>query len=116
MTDAVFHDGGALLSDSPVYIERDADAEARLHLRRMDYLSVVEPRQQARPARHDRLHGHFRSKGYVFAFADLTIPDKTDEVRWYRSLTALLHDQLVASLPVPGFGQVTNANGCTLAP
>ena len=111
MMDAVFHDGGALLSDSPVYIERDADAEARLHLRRMDYLSVVEPRQQGKTSLINRLHGHFRSKGYVFAFVDLTIPDKTDEVRWYRSLTALLHDQLVASLPVPGFGQVTNANG-----
>jgi hypothetical protein len=50
-----FQAGGALLADSPVYIERKVDHEALAHLRNMAYLLVIEPRQQGKTSLLARL-------------------------------------------------------------
>jgi hypothetical protein len=57
MKDVLFQIGGALLADSPAYIERDADNKARHHLRQMDYITLVEPRQQGKTSLINRFIG-----------------------------------------------------------
>jgi hypothetical protein len=86
MKENPFEDGGALLAESPVYIEREADRQAMRHLQRMEYITLVEPRQQGKTSLISRLTGHMTPQGYTFAYADLTTFDKTDEAAWYGSL------------------------------
>ncbi len=86
MRDIPFQDGGALLANSPVYIERDADRRAQNHLRRMEYITLVEPRQQGKTSLINRLTARFQPQGYVFAYVDLTTLDKAAEAAWYQSI------------------------------
>jgi len=51
MNDIYFKTGGPLLYSPPdcdVYIERDADKEAHLLIQRMEYITLIEPRQQGK--------------------------------------------------------------------
>lgn len=77
MAEISFHDGGALSADSPTYIERGADDQARRHLRQMDYITIIEPRQQGKTSLINRLTGDLRSQGYMLPYVDLTTLDKT---------------------------------------
>lgn len=86
MKEIPFEDGGALLADSPVYVESNAERPAIRHLLRMDYITLVEPRQQGKTSLINRLSGQLVSHGFVFAYTDLTTLDKTDEQAWYDSL------------------------------
>jgi hypothetical protein len=94
MKEIIFQDGGALPADSPVYIERDADDQARQHLAKMDYITLVEPRQQGKTSLINRLMGQFQLQGYWFTYADLTTFDKTNEAAWYTSLCDWLLRQM----------------------
>lgn len=78
--------GGALLADSAVYVERPADADARLHLRNMEYITLFEPRQQGKTSLINRLIGSFAGMGYIFAYADLSTVERRTEEGWYGSL------------------------------
>ena len=81
-----YHIGGALLADSDAYVERPSDAEARLHLRNMDYITLFEPRQQGKTSLINRLIGSFSGMGYVFAYVDLSTVERRTEEGWYSSL------------------------------
>lgn len=52
----------------------------------MNYLSLIEPRQQGKTSMINHLMGQFRPLGYVFAYSDLTTLDRGSESAWYRSL------------------------------
>jgi hypothetical protein len=54
-----FQAGGPLLADSSVYIVREADEKAATSLRRMDYISIIEPRQHGKTSLANRLIGQF---------------------------------------------------------
>lgn len=86
MKDKPFHAGGALLADSPVYVRRQADESAQFHLENMEYITLIETRQQGKTSLINQMIGHFQPLGYVFAYADLTTFDQTDEASWYCSL------------------------------
>ncbi len=91
MTTHHFVTGGPVSPDSPVYIERDADAKARRHLIRMEYITLIEPRQQGKTSLIHRLTW-ILGPSYVFAYANAMRLDKTSEVSWYASLCRrLLH-------------------------
>ena len=80
-----FVTGGPVPPDSPVYIERDADDKARRLLRRMEYITLIEPRQQGKTS---LIHCLARTMdpGFVFAYANAMRLDKSSEVSWYTSL------------------------------
>lgn len=72
MSDNPYRTGGSLPANSPVYIQREADRKAALHLRRMDYISLIEPRQHGKTSLINQLIGQFSSYGYIFAFRDMS--------------------------------------------
>lgn len=111
MIDVPYQDGGALLSGSPVYIEREADQEAAGHLQKMDYLSLIEPRQQGKTSMINHLMGQFRPLGYVFAYSDLTTLDKTSESSWYQSLCDWVLSQTDSISSLNPFATVSNGSG-----
>lgn len=99
MSDIYYKTGGPLLSappDADAYIEREADAQARNYLRRMDYITLIEPRQQGKTSLVYRLMGDFTSQGFLFAYADLTTADRSDQSSWYASVCPWLLDQITS--------------------
>ena len=89
-----FQAGGALLADSPVYVERKADTEALAHLRNMDYLLFIEPRQQGKTSLINHLMCHPALSDVAFAYADVTTPDRSTEATWYQTLCPRILRQL----------------------
>jgi hypothetical protein len=112
MSDVYYKTGGPLLSSLPdvdAYIEREADVQARNYLWLMDYITLIEPRQQGKTSLIYRLMGPFADQGCIFAYTDLTTADGSDEPRWYASICSWLVDQMpslvsndVLTLPTNG--------------
>ena len=80
--------GGPVLPDSRVYIERDADRDAAHHLRRMDYIALIEPHQQGKTS----LIGHLMKmfpydRGYCWVYVDLSSwPSPMQPAEWNAAL------------------------------
>ena len=88
MSDVSFQAGGPLLAGSPVYVPREADEKAAGCLRRMDYITLVEPRQHGKTSLINRLIGQFSPQRYAFAYRDLMAAKSsaTSRADWYTSL------------------------------
>lgn len=87
MSSSPFKAGGALTDEHDlVYVERQADLDALSHLRRMDYLLLIEPRQQGKTSLINRLMRHSGLVHVVVAYADMTTLDRAMESSWYRTL------------------------------
>ncbi len=90
-----FKAGGALTADDmAVYIERQADQEAWLHLRNMDYLLLIEPRQQGKTSLVNRLMRHPALSETVLVYVDVTTPNRSSETDWYQTLCERILRQL----------------------
>lgn len=87
LTDPVFQTGGALRANSKVYIERTAETEAVQQLRRMNYLKIIEPRQQGKSSLINWLSGNLRIAGYSFTVVDMSTLEEFSEAAWYDNLS-----------------------------
>lgn len=88
MSEILFKAGGALTANLPVYIVREADEKAAANLRRMECISLIEPREHGKTSLINRLISKFKDYGYSFVFRDL-MPAKasaTSSAVWYASL------------------------------
>ncbi len=96
MNDSPFHAGGPLPAGSPVYIPREADEKAAVHLRRMGYLTIIEPRHQGKSSLINRLIAQFSPQGYAFATHSLMAAEYSgvSQTDWYASLGKWLLRQL----------------------
>ena len=96
MSDFPFKAGGTLLAGSPVYVMRKADTEAAAHLRRMEYITLVEPRQHGKTSLINWAIGQFSPQGYTFAYRDLMAAKSSadSQADWYASLGKWLSRQL----------------------
>jgi len=94
-----FQAGGALLADSPVYVERKADYDTLTHLHAMDYLLVIEPRQQGKTSLINHLMRHPTLNNVAFAYVDVTTPDRSTEAAWYQTLCLRILRQLRGFIP-----------------
>jgi hypothetical protein len=94
-----FQTGGALLADSPVYVKRQSDHEALVHLRNMAYLLLIEPRQQGKTSLINHLMCHPALSDVAFAYADVTTPDRSTEATWYQTLCPRILRQLRGFIP-----------------
>ncbi len=87
--------GGALSEkDVEVYIERTADSIALNHLQKMDYVLIIEPRQQGKTSLVNHLMYHPTSKDVIWIYIDTTTLDKSSEQAWYATLCSRILRQL----------------------
>lgn len=100
---SVYQAGGALTADhARVYIERQADQDLRDGLGRMDYLMVIEPRQQGKTSLMQRLRYHAPLDGYAFTYIDTSTMDHSSEARWYGSLCRRMLEDWAGVIPPGG--------------
>jgi len=92
----LFQAGGPLPAHSPVYVKRNADEKAAECLRRMEYISFIEPREQGKTSIIGRLKSQFSSQGYTFAQRDLMAARSSarSAKEWYTSLGKWLLQQI----------------------
>lgn len=89
MTAHPFVTGGPVPPDSSVYIERNADGKARRHLARMEYITLIEPRQQGKSSLIHHL-AKTMGPGYIFAYVIAPTLRTDHEAAWYASLCDLI--------------------------
>jgi len=95
-----FKAGGALTDEhAAIYVERRADRDALTYLRAMDYLLVIEPRQQGKTSLINHLMCHPALGGVAFAYVDVTTPDRSKESTWYQTLCPRILRQLRSFIP-----------------
>ena len=95
MSTSPFKAGGALTDENAtIYIERQADRDALTHLRAMDYLLLIEPRQQGKTSLINHLMRHPALGDVSFAYADVTTPNRSTEAAWYQTLCPRILRQL----------------------
>lgn len=96
MSEFPFQAGGPLVGSSPVYVLRGADDKAATHLRRMEYITLIEPRQHGKSSLINQLIARFSSHGYTFAMRDLMAAKASGSTatEWYTSLGSWLIRQL----------------------
>jgi hypothetical protein len=95
MSTTPFKAGGALTDEhTAIYIERQSDRDVLIHLRAMDYLLVIEPRQQGKTSLINHLMCHPALGDRVFAYVDVTTPDRSTEAGWYQTFCPRILRQL----------------------
>ncbi len=100
MSSSTFKAGGSLTDEhAAVYIERQADRDVLMHLRAMDYLLVIEPRQQGKSSLINHLICHPALNDMAFAYLDVTTPDHSTEATWYQTLCPRILRQLRSFIP-----------------
>jgi hypothetical protein len=100
MSATPFKASGALSDEhAAIYIERQTDHYALTHLRAMDYLLVIEPRQQGKTSLINHLMCHPALGDVAFAYVDVTTPDRSTETAWYQTLCPRILRQLRGFIP-----------------
>jgi hypothetical protein len=93
-----FKIGGPLTDiDSSVYIIRDADYEVVKHLQSMEYVLIIEPRQQGKTSLVNRLIYSSALGNTTIVYIDVSSCDHSNETGWYKSLCKRILDQLEIS-------------------
>ena len=100
MSATSFKAGGALTDEhAAIYVERKADNEVLSHLRRMNYLLIIEPRQQGKTSLINHLMRHPALNNVAFAYIDVTTPNRSAEAAWYQTLCPRILRQLRGFIP-----------------
>jgi hypothetical protein len=109
MIDYPFQAGGPLPFGSPAYIVRQADRQALTYLDRMEYIQLIEPRQQGKTSLIYRLHGLLPERGYHLLYVDAESLQTTDEQSWYSDLATRLLGQVQGVLLYQGQTNILSA-------
>lgn len=100
MSTVKYKTGGALTDeDSDIYIDRVADNEALSNLLNMNYLLLIEPRQQGKTSLINRLIHNSVMERMVFSYIDVTTPERTSAKDWYNTLCPRILSQLSHIVP-----------------
>jgi hypothetical protein len=110
MTDTLFQAAGPLPLGSPAYVERQADRQALNHLDRMEYIQLIEPRQQGKTSLLYHLYSTLREQGYLVLYVDAESLAGADEHSWYEDLVARLLVQVRNVLPYEGHTSIASAS------
>src|SRR5436309_14004493 len=96
MKQTPFQAGGPLPAHSTAYVRREADEKASVALQRMEYVSLIEPREQGKTSLIGRLKDQLTPQGYIFALRDLMAARSRarSKEEWYTSLGKWLLYQL----------------------
>lgn len=99
MSNARFRAGGSLsYKDTDVYIERESDRGALESLRRMDYVLVIEPRQQGKTSLLSWLSRAIHVTRTIFIYIDVSGLRCTQEELWFTDLWGKISVQLTDEL------------------
>ena len=106
MTAHNFKVGGALTLGDKSYVVRKADRDVLAALGRMDYLLIIEPRQQGKTSLINRLISKPPFADMIVTYVDVSTLDRTSGHDWLRGLCSRLLYQLKAAgihfdLPIP---------------
>lgn len=94
MRSSIYKVGGALTEENAdLYVQRSADAEVISHLEAMNYVLLIEPRQQGKTSMVNHLIDEVAFNNTWWGYVDVTTLDRTSESRWYRSLCSRLLSQ-----------------------
>src|SRR2546421_9635700 len=104
MSHLYFYTTGPLPVNSPSYIRRKADEQVFLHLSRMEYISIIEPRQHGKTSLIIQLMNAFKPSGYTFVLCDLRdMPsanrNNISAKEWYSLLGQWILPQLIDIIP-----------------
>jgi len=100
MSFSPFKTGGALTDEhAAIYVERQADHDALARLRALDYLLIIEPRQQGKTSLINRLIHHHALDNMIFAYVDVSTLDRSTEATWYQTLCPRILDHLRNIIP-----------------
>jgi len=91
-----YHTGGALVYGHPAYIERESDRRIIELIHQMQYVKIIEPRQQGKTSFLNRIMAIMED--YLFSYIDMSsLIDKrnTEEGEWYRKLCSSILRKLV---------------------
>jgi hypothetical protein len=72
--------------DAEIYIQRQADAEVLTHLRKMDYILLIEPRQQGKTSLLAWLKTTLDPLQYIFVYVDISNLSYDNEQAWLTGL------------------------------
>ncbi len=75
------------LTDKTIYIERKADNELFNYVHSMEYVMIVEPRQQGKTSLIRHLMATSPLKGWNFVYVDVSTLDTRSEQGWYQTLS-----------------------------
>src|SRR5437763_931824 len=99
MNDAPFKVGGPLTAEhANIYMKRDAESESLIHLRRKDYLLLIEPRQQGKTSLINYLGLHRSLDNYASLYMYLRTSQEISKEQWYMMIGQHLLDQLSKQL------------------
>jgi len=79
--------------NAELYVQRAADAEVLSHLEAMNYVLLIEPRQQGKTGMINHLVDEPAFDNTWWGYVDVTTLDRTSESAWYRSLGSRLLSQ-----------------------
>jgi hypothetical protein len=100
MTSTPFRAGGALTDiDFASYVERQADREVLDLIATMNYVLVVEPRQQGKSSLVNRLIRHPDLQGTSLVYVDVTTVNRESDSSWYGTLCPRILRQLRSFIP-----------------
>lgn len=86
MATSPFKAGGPLADDhAKVYVSRQADQDVIEHLLAMDYLLLIEPRQQGKTSLIYHVKRHLALSNITLVYIDVTTPDHSSEENWYQT-------------------------------
>jgi nucleoside phosphorylase/CheY-like chemotaxis protein len=88
--------GGALtFQDAAFYIERKAERELIRYIQDMDYILIIEPRQQGKTSLINYAMRCPQLKDTKILYIDTTTLDYSSQEEWYKTLCVRLLDRLV---------------------
>lgn len=85
---------GPVPHDSPLYVERAADNSALRHVRRGDYIKLIEPRQQGKTSLLLRLCHRFADHTAVTAYISLADIVQSSQAEWFAELEHRIQRQI----------------------
>jgi hypothetical protein len=96
MNDAIQPPVGPITdTNKNLYVERDADRQALLHLQRGEIVTVIEPRQQGKSSLIHAIRRHPAMQSFSIVYVDVSTLRKEQASEWYSGFCSRILDQLV---------------------
>lgn len=95
-----FKVGGALTDQDAVsYISRNAEIEIIHLLKKMEYILIIEPRQQGKTSLINFIMRHPELSDGIFVYVDTTSLNRESENKWYQNLVHRMLQQIKHVIP-----------------